>query len=512
MSLYTDADRGRAAEVDKAVQALQIAFNDKQSRFVTEAFEKALEKLPEDQRPMFREAYITPDAKRTDTQKKLLADNPSLNINPGVLYQYNQPAADELKKDQQVIDAKRAEKPVEEFVSVTNEVPGVVPATHLFHRGDYRDKRQAVTPGDLTIAGLEGSRFEIPERGPESQPTGRRLAWARHLTSGTHPLLWRVLVNRFWMHHFGRGIVETPADFGLLGTKPTHPELLDWLATEFATQEFSLKQFHRLILRSAVYRQASLPRPGGVNPREIDTLNTLYWQYPVRRLDAEALRDRMLFTSNRLDRRLMGPSVPVEEDFSGQVLAGDAVRRRSLYLQVRRSKPVSFLAAFDAPIMTVNCERRIPTTGAIQSLMLMNGESVLKEAGHFADRVRRETSTGYRLDEAQQLWARFPPPGSGWRYGFGAFDDAAGRVTGYRDLPHFTGAAWQGGERLPDTDLGWVLVNAAGGHPGDPLHAAIRRWTAPKAGRLSWQGKLGHGSSNGEGVRARLVSERRGLL
>ena len=512
VSLYTDVDRARAAEVDKAVQTLQVAFNEKQSRFVNEAFEKALEKFPEDQRPVLREAYTTPDAKRTDAQKKLLADNPSLNINPGVLYQYNQPAADELKKDQQVIDTKRAEKPVEEFVSVTNEVPGVVPATHLFHRGDYRDKRQTVTPGDLTIAAPEGARFEIPERGPEAQPTGRRLAWARHLTSGTHPLLGRVLVNRFWMHHFGRGIVETPADFGLLGTRPTHPELLDWLASEFAARGFSLKEFHRLVLRSAVYRQASQPRPGGVNPREIDTLNTLYWQYPVRRLDAEVLRDRMLVTSDRLDRRLAGAPVPVEEDFSGQVLAGDAVRRRSLYLQVRRSKPVSFLAAFDAPIMTVNCERRIATTGAIQSLMLMNGESVLKEAGHFAERVRRETSAGYRLDEAQQLWSRFPPPGSAWRYGFGSFDPATGRVAGYQELPHFTGAAWQGGGQLPDPGLGWVLVNAAGGHPGDAQHAAIRRWTAPRAGRLTWQGKLGHGSANGDGVRGRLVSDRRGSL
>jgi len=512
VSLYTDADRARAAEVDQAAQALQVAFNEKQSRFVREAFDKVLEKFPEEQRPGLREAYTTPEAQRSEAQKKLLADNPSLNINPGVLYQYNQPAADELKRDQQVIDAKRAEKPVEEFVSVTNEVPGVVPSTHLFHRGDYRDKRQVITPGDLTIAAPEGTRFEIPDKGPEGQPTGRRLAWARHLTSGRHPLLGRVLVNRFWMQHFGRGIVETAADFGLLGTRPTHPELLDWLACEFADRGFSLKEFHRLILHSAVYRQASVARSMAVNPREVDTLNTLYWQFPVRRLDAEVLRDRMLMASDRLDRRLYGAAVPVEEDFSGQVLAGDGVRRRTVYLQVRRSKPVSFLAAFDAPIMTLNCERRISTTGAIQSLMLMNGESVLKEAAHFAARVRRDTSPGERLAEAEALWAKYPPPGSAWRYGLGTFDAATGRVTGYRDLPHFSGGAWQGGAQLPDPAVGWVLVNATGGHPGDAQHASVRRWTAPRGGRLTWQGKLAHGSPNGDGVRGRLVSERRGVL
>ena len=113
-----------------------------------------------------------------------------------------------------------------------NELPGVRPETHLFHRGDHRQPKQAVQPGDLTIAAPDGARLEIADANGNSPSSGRRLAFARHLTSGRHPLVGRVLVNRVWLHHFGRGLVETPGDFGALGARPTHPELLDWLADE----------------------------------------------------------------------------------------------------------------------------------------------------------------------------------------------------------------------------------------------------------------------------------------
>jgi hypothetical protein len=187
--------------------------------------------------------------------------------------------------------------------------------------------------------------------------------------------------------------------------------------------------------------------------------------------------------------------------------------RRSIYLQVRRTKPVSFLTTFDAPVMTVNCERRVSSTGAVQSLMLMNNESVLKEAEHFAQRLRRETPADYAKDAGAPLAAKFPRHNAAWQFGFGAYDDASRRVGQFTVLPHFTGSAWQGGAALPDPMLGWVIVNAPGGHPGnDQQHAAIRRWTAPARGMLSIAGKLKHGSENGDGVRSRIVSSRQGLL
>jgi hypothetical protein len=583
VSLYTDADRAKAAAVNAEANVMQTEFNAKQARFVAAALEKELEKHPEDQREALRDAYSTPADKRSDVQKKLLADNPSVNISPGILYQYNQPAADELKKDQEAINAKAAERPVEDFVSVTSEIAGVLPVTHMFYRGDYRQPKQAVTPGDLTIAAPEGQRVEIADKDPAVATSGRRLALARHLMSGKHPLVGRVLANRLWLHHFGRGFVETPGDFGMLGTRPTHPELLDWLADEFARQGWSLKQMHRLIMTSTVYRQSSvavqvsnlsvstlphqreqtkdgqvgnqvgqvsnLSAPSESDPqvrikdrqvgnlphdrvsnlsegqtgqvgnlsyvdaRRIDSENSLYWHFPLKRLEAEALRDRMLAASGRLDRTQFGPAVAVEENFAGQVVVKEDKPRRGIYLQVRRTKPVSFLTTFDAPVMTVNCERRVSSTGAVQSLTLMNSESVLKEAEIFANRVRSQTPADFAAELTGPLALKYPRHNAAWQYGFGTFDDAAKRVSSFAALPHFTGSAWQGGPALPDPTVGWAILHAAGGHAGnDQQHAVIRRWTAPRSGVLAIGGKLKHSSENGDGVRGRIVSSRQGLL
>ncbi len=541
VSLYTDADRAKAAAVDAAAQVLQTEFNAKQSKYVAAALEKELEKHPEDLRGVLRDAYNAPADKRTDEQKKLLADRPSVNINPGVLYQYNKEAADELKKDQEQINAKRAEKPVEDFVSVTNEIAGTLPVTQLFYRGDYRTPKQPIAPGDMTIAAPDGQRVDFVDKDPSLPTSGRRLAWARHLMNGKHPLVGRVLVNRIWLHHFGRSFVETAGDFGMLGTRPTHPELLDWLADEFARQKWSLKQIHRLIMTSAVYRQSSsivvrasrLPAvtaittpqsgPAGetpapqtqapTDPRRIDSDNSLYWHFPLRRLEAEVLRDRMLAASGRLDRTQFGPAVPVEEDFAGQVVVKGDNPRRSVYLQARRTKPMSFLTTFDAPVMTVNCERRSSSTGAMQSLMLMNNEQVLKEAGLLAQRVRSQTPADYQMDLTAPFATKFPRHNAAWQFGFGVYDESTKHVGQFTALPHFTGSAWQGGAALPDPALGWVLLHAAGGHAGnDQQHAAIRRWTAPRAGVVAVTGRFKHASENGDGVRGRVVAGKSGLL
>ncbi len=388
LSLYTDADRARAAEVDAAVQKLQAAFNEKQAAKVAEAFEKELLKHPEDQRERLRAAMLTPAGKRTPEQKQIAASNPSLNISPGVLYQYDPKAAEELNKEQATINARRAQRPPEQFVSILTEDPDVAPATHLFYRGDYRQPKQAVSPGDLTIAAPEGGRLDIPADDPKLPTTGRRLAWARTLTSGRHPLFNRVMANRIWLHHFGRGIVDTPGDFGKLGLRPSHADLLDWLAEELPRRRWSLKQMHRLIMTSTVYRQSAVV---AAPVRAVDADGALYSRYPVRRLDAESLRDRILTTVGRLDRTQFGPPIAVAEDIVGQVEVANDTPRRSIYLQTRRTRPVSFLTAFDAPVMTVNCDRRQPTTGAPQALMLMNSDFILKQAGYFAERLRKET-------------------------------------------------------------------------------------------------------------------------
>ena len=410
VSLYTDADRAKAATVEAEAAKMQTEFNQKQSVAVRAAYEKELEKYPADDRAKLKAAFDTAAGARTAEQKKLVAANPRLNVTFGVLDQFNAKAANELKTLQTKISAKRAERPTEQFVAVMAEVPGRVPVTKLFHRGDARHPMgPALAAADLTIAAPEDKRFEI---GPKdaTTTTGRRLAWAKHLTDGTHPLFGRVMANRLWLNHFGRGIVDTPGEFGKLGQLPTHPELLDWLATELPRQNWSLKKFHKLIMTSTVYRQSSVREPA---KNAADRANALYGRFPVRRLEAEAVRDRMLTVAGRLDLTPFGPPVAVVEDATGQVGTPDDKPRRSVYLQARRSKPVAFLTAFDAPAGEINCERRNTTTTAPQALMLLNSDFVRKQAGHVAARVSAEAkadATPERLVETAWQFAYMRQP------------------------------------------------------------------------------------------------------
>jgi hypothetical protein len=245
---------------------------------------------------------------------------------------------------------------------------------------------------------------EIPVDDPALPTTGRRLAYARRLTDGKHPLVVRVLVNRAWMHHLGRGIVATPADFGTLGDRPTHPELLDSLAADFVAGDWRFKRLHRRIMTSTAYRQASR-RESTADSGDPD--NRLLGRMSVRRLEAEAVRDAILAASGKLDATMFGPPLPVALDEAGQVLVGMDTRdtagrqrgkpgslggaefRRSLYIQVRRSLPLSFSESFDTPTLTPNCERRASSTVATQSLALMNNEFVVEQSLAFADRVIR---------------------------------------------------------------------------------------------------------------------------
>jgi len=516
ISLYTDEQRTKAGEVETEAGKLQTTYNEKQSKLVTEAFEKALEKFPEDKREMLRTAFNTPADKRTDDQKKLVDTNPGLKVDPGVLYQFNQAAADDLKKDAAVIQAKRSEKPVEDFISILTEPASEPPVTSVFYRGDHRQPTVPVKPGDLTIASAEGERFTIPDHDASLTTTGRRLAWARHLVDSKHPLVGRVLANRIWLHHFGRGIVDTPGEFGVLGTRPSHPELLDWLADELPRQGWSLKRIHKLIMSSATYRQSSTRPAAGTG---LDSDGALYSRFGLRRLEAEIVRDRMLATSGRLDRTQFGSPIPVVEDFAGQVHVQDNSPRRSVYIQARRSKPVSLLSAFDAPVMAVNCDRRIASTVAPQSLMLMNGEFMLKEAEHLAKRVRTETPPDLDRDLTQSFANRIPNPQLAWQYGYGAIAEQSAEpgkstlVVQFKPLPHWTGSIWQGGTSLPDATVGWALIHAAGGHAGDDQQrCVIRRWTASQPGTIEVRGELRHPSESGDGVRSKLISSRLGML
>ena len=396
VSLFKDTDRSKCAAIVSEAAKLQQAVDAKTRTYLDAAKKKELAKFPEAMRTRLQTALQTGAANRSEEQKRLLASNPSVNITEGVLYQYDPAAADLLKKEIAKVAEKRAEKPVEDYVSVLDEVPGTLPTTRIFYRGDHRQPTKAVRPGDLSIAAPEGSRNEIPEKDSSLPTSGRRLAYARHLVKGDHPLLGRVLVNRIWLNHFGRGLVDTPGDFGVLGTRPTHPDLLDWLAGELVHLGWSPKRMHKLIMTSSVYRQTSRGSPAG---SAADSSNTLYGHFPLRRLEAEEIRDAILQLSGRIDETLYGPPVPVAEDAVGYILPDKDSARRSLYLQVRRTKPVSLLATFDYPTMAVNCDRRVPTTSAMQSLVLMNSDFIMSHAGQLARRVRALTPAGSKPDQ-----------------------------------------------------------------------------------------------------------------
>jgi len=233
---------------------------------------------------------------------------------------------------------------------------------------------------------------------PESRSTGRRSVLAKWITRSDHPLTARVMVNRLWQQHFGRGLVGTTNDFGRLGDAPTHPELLDWLAVTFVENAWSIKKMHRLIVTSQAYRQASaVPKDAAAFKKDPD--NRLLWHMPTRRLQAEQIRDALLAASDKLDRTIGGP--PVE--FGSP--------RRTLYLKVRRNTREPMLDAFDLPETFSSIGQRNVTTTPTQALLLLNAPAMMEHAKAFADRLHKDEPRDEerRFDQAVRLaWGRRP--------------------------------------------------------------------------------------------------------
>jgi cytochrome c553 len=256
--------------------------------------------------------------------------------------------------------------------------------TYIYRRGDFFSPGQPVTAGPPAVLCDTKVPFRYSPPRPGAKSTGRRLAFARWLTQPDHPLTARVMVNRIWKHHFGRGIVPSLGNFGKAGQRPTHPELLDWLAREFIRRGWSMKAMHRLMMTSHVYRQSSSVTP---LQQQLDPDNRLLSCMPLRRMEAEELRDSLLQISGRLDETRFGPPDPVKVLPDGLVQAG---RRRSIYVQMLRKHPPSLLESFDLPSMNPNCLQRSESLVATQALHLLNDALVRKLAADFADRVLRE--------------------------------------------------------------------------------------------------------------------------
>jgi hypothetical protein len=270
------------------------------------------------------------------------------------------------------------------------------PATHVLIRGNAHAQGDEVQPGFPEVLGMPDP--ELPEAPVGVPSSGRRTALARWIASGDNPLTARVMANRIWQHHFGRGLAETTSDFGNAGIGPTHPLLLDWLATEFVRQGWSIKQMHRLILLSNTYRMASTPNEAALAR---DPQNRLFWRFNMRRLTAEELRDSILTVTGELNPKMFGPSVfpPLPPEVLatasrpgaawGQSSPEDAVRR-SIYIKVKRSLRHPMLTAFDAADTDSTCPVRFATTVPTQALSMLNSEFSNRSAAKFAKRLASE--------------------------------------------------------------------------------------------------------------------------
>ena len=326
---------------------------------------------------------------------------------------------------EQVVELRRQER---ELRAKTPDLPGAyrcyedrveAPPTFLLLSG------RASCPGPMmqprVPAVLTASQPEFPP--PRASSTLRRLTLAQWIANADNPLTARVIVNRVWQHHFGEGLVRTPSDFGHMGARPTHPELLDWLADWFVHDAgWSLKKLHRLILTSETYRQSSVgnERSGGADPE-----NKLLWRYPYRRLDVEAIRDSMLAVAGNLNHQMYGPAVylPIpaaaieahtDKQGAWKTSPEPHINRRTVYAFVKRTLLVPMLETLDFCDTTSSTDRRAITSVAPQALTLFNGEFVNRQAEQFARRLRREAgpNTVRQVDLAFRLALSRPPTAS----------------------------------------------------------------------------------------------------
>ena len=384
-------------------------------------------------------------------------------------------------------------------------------------------------PRDVKVflRGNAGSRGEPAPRGfvrvlsggePQRFTDGSgRLELAQAIVSRDNPLTARVLVNRVWGRLFGQHFVDTPSDFGVRTAPPAQQAALDHLACQLMGHDWSVKSLVREIVLSSAYRQSSASRDEPQDPE-----NLLFWRMNRRRLDLEAMRDTLLSVCDQLNASSIGgPSV--------DIVAGKA-RRRTLYAYIDRQNLPSLFRTFDFAGPDTHNPKRPNTTVPQQALFLMNSDLAIELSERFAARFD-DLAMGQRIHamflevyqrppvpeeselcaamirDAQKLASQ---PADGWLYGHGVTNDD-GEVTDFQPLPFFTGVAYQGGDEMPDSKLGWASLRADGGHPGRDRHA-IRRWVAPSDMRIRIQGDVEHPVGSGDGVQASIVSSRSGQL
>jgi hypothetical protein len=350
-------------------------------------------------RKEIQDAVLTPDQRRTPYQRQITW------IAEKQLQRAEQDAPNKLPRDQknrygelerQLAGGPPRPKALPVAMTVT-DMGRQAPPTYVLAGGDWNKPRCEVQPGFPEFLPAASVNLQC-ESGRET--TGRRAALARWLTQPDHPLTARVLVNRLWQHHFGRGIVATPSDFGSQGVPPTHVELLDWLAVDFVEHGWSEKYLHKLMVTSATYCQSTrVDRhdPAQARADAVDRENKLLWHAQRRRLEGEAIRDAVLFLAGDLNTRMHGPSCRPElpARISNYAWKPDQKpvdrTRRSVYVLAKRNMRYPLFDAFDLPDMHNSCARRTQTTTAPQALLMLNGEFVLEHARNWSEQLQRSS-------------------------------------------------------------------------------------------------------------------------
>ena len=380
--------------------------------------------VPEPIRADTKVAITTPVEKRNEVQRYLvLKFGDELAIPP-------QEVEKALPAQEQATIAELNKKIAEHkrglikhgWIQVACDV-GPAPATHLLERGDFKTPGQEVRPGFVSVLSNEQTAFENLVK-PLPTSSGRRSALARWLTTRDTPasgLIARVIVNRIWQHVTGVGIVPTSENLGMSGDKPTHPELLDWVATEFVENGWRIKPLIKAVMMSTVYRQASRCEEEtvtGRNPPDVDPENHLLWRARLRRLESEVIRDAMLVVSGKFNATQGGHPVALKyrrdgvASFDKEKLPTPSAKwRRSVYLFQRRVYHLTVLGVFDQPVIAGSVCRRNDSAVVLQSLSMMNDDLALEQAEHFADRVWRQAgqSLAERIELAFRIALSRPP-------------------------------------------------------------------------------------------------------
>ncbi|MFN9717903.1 MAG: PSD1 and planctomycete cytochrome C domain-containing protein [Planctomycetota bacterium] len=412
-------------------------------------------------------------------------------------------SSDEPKNEPSTLRLVDKEKPVEPVIFRRGS-----PGNH----GDHVPRRflTALSPADQVYTDGSG-----------------RLELADSIADRNNPLTGRVAVNRIWMLLFGRGFVDTPSDFGVRTNPPTHPELLDYLTTYFMDHGWSTKKLIRHIVMSETWQQSSDFRNDAATT---DPENRLLARMNRRRLDFEAFRDTVLKLSGRLDPAIGGNSADIAADPNST--------RRTVYARIDRQNLPGVYRTFDMPNPDTHAPVRFQTTVPQQALFQLNNPFLMNRAVDVAEQVRdsavsSDLSPGIRelfqrilqrepeLQETtaaaqflRQIQATQQSPGvvTGWNYGYGHFDIESGQLKSFHEMPYTGQGRWSGGDKLPDNEIGWASLTKEGGHPGNPVHSVIRRWTADSDCRIVAVCSASHESEQGDGVQVLVVVNSRRVV